>query len=269
MMMDTTTFDKFREIAYAQGGIAIKEHKTAMVSARVNKRMRALGYEAAGEYLQYLVADESGNELVQFLDCITTNLTSFFREKHHFEFLRDVIPRWEKQGQRRFRLWSAACSTGEEPYSIAMTLFDALRGNHCDTKILATDLSTRVLATAKGGVYTRDRLKDMSPHVRSRHTDPVRVNGDECFMMNDRMKEMVVFRRMNLSTPPFPMRGPFDVVFCRNVMIYFDPVVRKRLIDEIHSLLRPGGYLMVGHAESLAGIEHSFKGVRPSIYRKD
>jgi chemotaxis protein methyltransferase CheR len=267
--MDQVTFDKFREIAYKKAGIDLKETKTALVSARIGKRMRALGCDTPNAYLNYLVHDQSGNELVHFLDCITTNLTSFFRENQHFEFLKETVPQWVRQGQRRFRFWSAACSTGEEPYSLAMTLSEALRGRVGDTKILATDLSTEVLQKAKAGIYSADRLKNMPLPSRSQYMREVHNSAESNYQVMESIRDLVVFRRLNLSAPPFPLRGPFDAVLCRNVMIYFDPKGRKRLIDEFHHLLRPGGYLMVGHAESLTGIENSFRCVRPSIYLKE
>lgn len=266
--MDEVTFNTFREIAYRKAGICLNETKTAMVSSRVGKRMRALGYDEPTEYLSYLVRDRSGDELVQFLDCITTNLTSFFRENHHFEFLKETVPAWLRQGRRKFRFWSAACSTGEEPYSLAIALREAMRCRMGDTKILATDLSTEALRIAKQGVYPADRLRNIPEKTISRFMEPVEVNGQSTYKVGDDLKRLISFKRLNLSTPPFPLMGPLDGVLCRNVMIYFDPKVRKRLIDEIDRLLRPGGYLMVGHAESLTGIEHPFRCVRPSIYLK-
>jgi chemotaxis protein methyltransferase CheR len=204
------------------------------------------------------------------VDAISTNVTGFFRERAHFEFLAKAMGRWLAAGQRRFRIWSAACSTGEEPYSIAITMLEAAtrgRGG-ADMRILATDISTRVLETSRQGTYQQERLDAVSPILRKRYFTPDEPQNPAHYTVKDVLSRMVVFRRLNLSAPPFPMRGPLDVIFCRNVMIYFDRRVRERLLEELRRLLRPGGYLMVGHAESLTGMTGGFQAVRPSTYTK-
>lgn len=266
--MDQATFDEFRQFTYNQCGIAIKGSKKAMVQARVSRRMNALGYDDPRGYLNYLTSDRSGNEIVLFLDCITTNLTSFFREPHHFDFVKEVFSGWLDEGKTRFRFWSAACSTGEEPYSLAMTLLETMNGRAVDARILATDLSTEALNKAQEGMYDNDRVASIPAPVRSRYLNPHHKNGKRLARVDGRLRELVLFKRLNLSNIPLPLKGPLDMVFCRNVMIYFDNGFRKKLLREIHHLLKPGGYLLVGHAESLAGMMGDLRYVAPSIYRK-
>ncbi len=267
--MEKDVFDELRAIVYAKSGISLSENKTALVSSRLNKRLRLLGLDSYGDYLDYLKNDSEGGELVQFLDVISTNTTSFYREPVHFEILSELLEKWASEGQRRFRIWCAASSSGEEPYTIAMTAREALKAPGCDVKILATDISTRILAQAMEGVYDAEKAASIPEHLLRRYFSKAKdADGDACWTANDSLREMISFRRLNLSTPPFPMKGPMDVVFCRNVMIYFDNPVRQRLIDEIARLLKPGGYLMVGHSESLTGIRSNLKTVRPAVYVK-
>jgi chemotaxis protein methyltransferase CheR len=266
--MDTATFERFRQVVYDRSGITLGPSKEALVASRVGKRMRSLGLHEYGEYLDYVLQDRAGDEMVQLLDAISTNVTSFFREPDHFTFLSEVVKGWLTQGQRRFRIWSAAASTGEEPYTLAMTLCEALQEPGVDARILGTDISTRVLQACAAGVYGATKLRGVPADLRQKYFDRCDDGGQECFAVKPRLAGMVSFSRLNLSTPPFPMRGPFDVVFCRNVMIYFDAEVRRRLLLEICRLLRPGGYLMVGHAESLTGMLLGLKVVKPSIYVK-
>jgi chemotaxis protein methyltransferase CheR len=265
---DQAIYNRFTKVIYEKSGIALGSNKYALVSARVGKRMRALGMKSPREYLRFAVADGNEEELIQLLDVISTNVTSFFREPDHFDFLADLMEAWQREGQRRFRFWSAACSTGEEPYSMAMTLLEALGAHNVDLKILATDISTRVLAACNEGVYEAEKLAGVREVLRERYFERINEGKVACFSAKGTLRSRIVFRRLNLSRPPFPMKGPFDVVFCRNVMIYFDSILRSELIQEIHRLLKPGGILMVGHSESLAGVDVDLKLVRPSIYIK-
>ncbi len=268
--MKQTIFDRFRRIAYEHAGIHLKEGKESLVDARVSKRLRALGLSTPEQYLDLLERDESGDELVQFLDAISTNFTSFFREQEHFELLGEQIKRWLDGGQRKFRIWSAASSTGEEPYSIAITLAEATAGVPVDARILATDISTKVLAHASQGVYELSRLGPLSPARRSRFF--VRVDGpkdrDPYYQVVPAIRRLVVFKRLNLSARTMPMHGPLDIVFVRNVMMYFDSAVRQSLISEVERLLRVDGLLLIGHAESLSGLRTSLTQVQPSVFRK-
>ena len=262
--MRAPQFQKFCDIAYRQAGISLREGKEALVSARVSKRVRALGLRDSEEYLRFLESDPTGGELVSFLDVITTNFTRFFREPDHFDDLREALERWYGEGQRRFRIWSAASSTGEEPYSIAITVLETLAGRGADVRILATDISTRVLATASEGRYGESATRAMSPGLRSKYFD--RVPGSEAIQVRKVVRDIVTFKRLNLAQGPFPMKGPLDVVFCRNVMIYFDRPVRQQLVSEAERLMRPGGLLLIGHTETLTGISTGLSVLRPSVY---
>ena len=267
--MDHKVFKELSKIVYDRAGINLGEGKESLVSARIGKRLRALGITTEKEYLQFLKNDTADTEIVELLDVISTNVTSFFRESEHFDFLNHVMVEWINAGQKRFRIWCAASSTGEEPYSIAMTLSDLPKSASLDMRILATDISTRVLRHCKEGVYRSDRMDGVGPKRMSKWFEPLTdAHGAPFFQVDDRLRQMIHFRRLNLIEHPFPMSGPLDVVFCRNVMIYFDNSVRKRLLDEINRLLRPGGFLFVGHAESLTGMISGFKSVRPSVYIK-
>jgi len=265
--MDHATFDRFRKIVYENSGIALGEGKEALVCARIGKRKRILDIPDDRAYLRYIEQDDSREEIVQLLDVISTNVTHFFREPAHFDFIMETVIAWTARGQRRLRLWSAACSTGEEPYSLAVTLHEALGGRGADVKILATDISTRVLNLAREGIYSLEKLKQVSAERRERFFCKTPARPD-CFAVRDELRSLMVFRRLNLATPPFPMHGPLDIILCRNVMIYFDNIVRTRLLAEAYRLLKPGGYLIVGHAESLTGLMSDFKSVKPSIYIK-
>jgi chemotaxis protein methyltransferase CheR len=217
-------------------------------------------------YLRYVMNDPKGQEIAELLDAISTNVTGFFREPAHFDFLAWAVPEWLAKGQTRFRFWSAACATGQEPYSMAITLLEALRGQSLDARILATDISTRALAQARRATYDGGEMEAVPADLRQRYFDPIRNQAGTRYRAKDVVRQWVVFHRLNLSSPPFPMRGPFDAIFCRNVMIYFDHKTRANLLAEIRRLLRPGGYLMVGHAESLTGMSRDLKSVRPAIY---
>ncbi len=266
--MDKKTFDSIRTLVYEKAGIALNEGKQALVSARLGKRMRALNICDYRQYLEHLNRDKTGEEIVQLLDAIATNVTSFFRESAHFDFLSEQMRKWVQKGQHRFRFWSAACSSGEEPYTMAMIIKQASEGYSTDTKILATDISTRILNKAVQGEYAEEKVKTVSTQLREKYFSVTSENGIKTYRVKDSLRSLVLFKRLNLSVTPFPMHGPMDAIFCRNVMIYFDNPVRKRLLDEHFRLIKPGGFLFVGHAESLTGILSGFKLVKPSIYEK-
>jgi len=269
--MNQKTFDKFRDLFYEKAGIAINANKIALVTARVGKRMRELTIDDPGDYLKYVMDGDNGEEMVHLLDCISTNVTSFYRERDHFDFLTKLIRQWIDEGQTRIRLWCAAASTGEEPYTLAMTVREAVEDRNIDAKLLATDISTRVLDACRKGEYSEKQVAAIPKEFQTRYF--TRVNGHDGSMKKyeakDELKSMISFSRLNLSQTPFPMKGPFDAIFVRNVMIYFDDAVRKRLLDECQRLLRPGGYLFVGHAETLAALLCDLKSAAPSVYVKN
>ena len=266
--MKTQTFEKLKKLIYQKSGIHLGPQKVALVTARIAKRMRALDISEHEAYLQHVLKDESSDELIHLLDCISTNVTSFLREPAHFEYLSELVQRWDIRRQTRFRIWCAASSTGEEPYTLAITVLEALGGHHPDFRLLATDISTRVLEVARKGEYSAVKLDPMPRALRDKYFTRINAGPGAIYRVNDDVRRLVSFNRLNLSEPPFPMKGPMDVVFCRNVMIYFDNAVRTRLLEDIHRLLKPGGHLMIGHSESLSGIAVPFTAVKPAVYLK-
>ncbi|MBI5545923.1 MAG: chemotaxis protein CheR [Deltaproteobacteria bacterium] len=266
--MDPRLYRQFCELAHRQAGIVLKEGKESLLIARIARRQRALGLTSAREYLDYLEADRTGGEIVSFLDVITTNFTSFLREPEHFEHLAQEVLRWVKGGAKRLRFWSAASSTGEEPYSMALTLLEALGDAPIDLRILATDLSTAVLAKARDGIYDEEALEPLPASQKLRYFERVADGDRQLYRASEALRQVVVFKRLNLRQPPFPMRGPLDAVFCRNVMIYFDKEVRQGLVGAIEGLLKPDGFLAVGHAETLTGLQTRLRAVKPSVYAR-
>ena len=250
--MDQTVFDKLCEIIYNQSGIRLNQGKKVMLGSRLVTRLRALDIPDERAYLKHLQRDLD-REIVFLLDSVSTNVTHFFRESEHFDFITERMAEWLAAGQTRFRFWSAASSTGQEPYTLAMTLLEACAaaGRTPDIKILATDISTRVLALAKAGVYRDDEIDGIPQELRSRYFDVQRDGDKVVHAAKPSLRNLITYKRLNLSQPPFPMRGPMDVVLCRNVMIYFDEPVRRGLIEEFHRLIGGSGYLIVGKSESL------------------
>ncbi len=266
--MDQITFGKYKKLIYEKSGITLGPQKIALVTARISKRMRALGIETHKKYLDYVLQQDDGVEIIQLLDAISTNVTSFYREPDHFEILSKLITEWRNEGQKKFRIWCAAASTGEEPYCLAMTALEALKGGKFDLRILATDISTRVLAVCKRGEYPDSKVGPIPISLRKKYFQESRVNGERVYTASQKLKDVLSFNRLNLSVTPFPMKGPLDAVFCRNVMIYFDNDIRTKLLMDAHRLLKPKGHLMIGHSESLSGIDVPFKSYKPAAYIK-
>jgi len=258
-------FEHLARKVYGICGIELKAGKEQLVQSRLSKRLSALQLKSFDEYFDLLEREPNGKEVVLMIDSITTNKTSFFREVEHFNFLRsEVYPKFEGSSMR---IWCAAASSGEEPYSIAIQLLEELpRIQSRDVKILATDISTKILARAREGIYTTESLQPISAAWRSKHfraTDQTATT----WQVRPETAAMVKLARLNLMEP-WPMRGPFDIIFCRNVMIYFDKKTQERLVQRFYDLIKPGGYLLVGHSESLTGAAHDFKYVQPATYRK-
>lgn len=268
-------FERFRAIVHEAAGISLSEAKRDLLRARLGKVMRRKGIHDFAEYLRLVEDDPTGRELTLLLDAVSTNVTAFYREVDHFLFLEKAgIPavraRREAQGDRKVRAWSAACSSGEEPYSIAITLREHFpESQGWDVRVLATDISTRVLAAARHGLYGSDRVGTVPPGLVSKSFHPERdAEGTLCYRVRPELRRMVTFGRLNLHDE-YPFRGPFDLVFCRNVMIYFDRATQERLVNRIHGYLAPGGYFFVGHSESLNAVKHPFRYIRPSVYQKE
>lgn len=272
-MITDQLFEKFSRLVYQECGINLTSGKKELLQARLNKRLRATGIASYREYYDHITSPNNNGEIVQFLDCISTNLTFFFREPKHFEFLeRNALPKLiqSKTEERslRIRIWSAGCSTGEEPYSLAMCVLAQLQDpEKWDFKILATDISTRVLQVGINGVYPRDKVSKIPINFQKMYFHKQRMQNGEGFEASRKLKDIITFRRLNLKEN-YPFSGPFDFIFCRNVMIYFDKETQQHLVQKMAGYLSPGGYLMVGHSESLTGLQHGLSYVQPSVYRK-
>ena len=261
-------FEQFQSLIYQQVGITLDTPKKTLLTSRLGKRLRELELSSYQAYYDRVSAKGGEEELTKLVDLISTNKTDFFREPVHFDFLREhVLP--QVQATRSLRIWSSASSSGEEPYTIAMTLSDAIPNrSQWDIKILASDISTRVLAKAASGVYEEARVAQLPPDIVRRHF--LRGKGEQTGNLKVRksVAEMITFRRINLMAPAFPIKTPLDVIFCRNVMIYFDRPTQAALMGKFYRYLRPGGFLFIGHSESLQWIEHQFTYVKPTIYQK-
>jgi chemotaxis protein methyltransferase CheR len=265
--MSAPVFDKFRTLIYESCGITLADNKEALVSARIGKRMRTLALTDYNQYYQRVVADRSGAELTELVNSISTNVTHFFREARHFDLLGQWLREWQRPGPRNIRIWSAASSTGEEPYSIAMTVLDH-HSRPSEVQLLASDISTKVIQIARFGVYKEQDIQNIPLPILKKHFQVGGDGGRELYRVKAQLREMVLFQQINLSTPPYPIQGHLDVIFCRNVMIYFNRDLRKIMIQNFHQMLKPGGFLIVGMAESLSGLQHEFQTVEPSVYRK-
>ncbi len=257
------------DLVHRRAGIALGPQKRELVRSRLSKRVRQLGLAGFADYCSLVGGPEGAEELGRALNAITTNLTRFFREPHHFDHLRALLPRLaeaKQDGERRLRLWSAGCSTGEEPYSMAMVLLEAL-GNlrGWDARILATDIDTDVLARARIGRYSAEAAANLPDRYRSRH---VRKGPGGQVEMLPELKALIAFKALNLVVGRWPMKRPFDAIFCRNVVIYFDRPTQKRLFDQLADALEPGGHLYIGHSETLSGISDRFELVGQTIYRR-
>lgn len=261
-------FAKIRRLAYDTFGLDLRNGKEPLVSTRLNKKIREYGFRSFDEYYRHVVGDSTGESLIQLIDALTTNHTSFFREPAHFQFLkRAVLPEWAKRGTA-IDIWSAACSTGEEPYTIAMCVLEELGASAAGRlRILATDISTRVLEKAEQGIYPADRMDGIpGPQLRKYW---LRGEGDWSghYRAKKEVRALIEFRRLNLMEA-LPQIGPFPLIFCRNVMIYFDKPTQQRVVQRLTGRLEPGGYLLTGHSESLTGIDHGLEYVQPAVYRK-
>lgn len=259
--LSAASFSAIRELIFAVAGIAMTDEKEELVKSRLAKRLRELkiaGYEV---YLNRIHTDRV--ELSNMVDVLTTNKTSFFREPQHFDYLQQqVFPAWKAAGTPR-RIWSAGCSSGEEPYTLAMLLREHLP--RLDVRILATDLSTRVLARAKEARYSAATVEDVPPRLRARYLQRVQNAGQVGYQLSPEVTALVAFARLNLMSD-WPMRGQFDLILCRNVMIYFNDETRTTLGRRFAEQLAPDGLLLIGHAESLASLEQPLQLIRPAIY---
>lgn len=254
------------ELVNAKTGIVLNEQKRDMVYSRVSRRLRALGFSAFSQYCDLLKSSEGDAELGNLVNAITTNLTHFFREKHHFEHLHQhVLLPLQAAGGQRVRIWSAGCSSGMEPYSIALTMHHAFRSiDRWDARILATDIDTNMLAIGARGEYAFDEYANIPQAMRGQVVCDTREGR---MQMTDALKHLIAFKQLNLLEA-WPIRSLFDAIFCRNVVIYFDKPTQAELFNRMAELLDVGGWLYIGHSENLAQVCDRFELVGRTIYRK-
>lgn len=260
-------FQTISELVYQKAGIQLKSGKEALVRARLVKRLRALGLKTISEYMTLIRSERGDKEIGFMIDVMTTNKTSFFRESAHFDFLREtVLP--EIRDQARLRFWSAACSSGEEPYTLAIVLRESISDIHRrDALILATDISRRMLNIGDQGSYTFDKVKDIQNEYLRKYFSRSKTKEGDVYRVGPELRSLVRFAYLNLMQR-WPMKGPFQVIFCRNAMIYFDRSTQQELVNRFWDLLSDGGYLFVGHSEGLSAVHHQFRYVKPAVYQK-
>lgn len=263
-------FQTVKTLVAEQTGIHLTDAKQDLVYGRLSKRIRKLGLSSFQEYIDYLKQDHE-DELINFINAITTNLTSFFRENHHFEYLSEtLLPSLIKanESSRKIRIWSAGCSTGEEPYSIAMTLLNKMSNLYnWDIKILATDLDTNVINTASKGIYPLERISGIDDKMKKRWFLNGKGAKSGFVKVSRELQDIIVFRQLNLMNR-WPIKGQFDLIFCRNVVIYFDKPTQKILFDRFANVLTDNGTLFIGHSETLFKVSSRYKPLGSTIYQK-
>jgi len=268
-------FELFRKLIYDKSGINLSTDKINLIQARLMKRLKLTNCETFLQYYRCIMNDPAGEEMIAMLNAISTNLTKFFREEEHFTFLDttvlpDLISQKREKANRKLRVWSAGCSSGEEAYSLGMTIL-----NHIDTplvwniKILATDISTDILQMAAKGVYEKDKINNIPKEVFNEYFDSEGSKYNNCYRVKPLLRRLLTFRRLNLIDERYPFKGKFDFIFCRNVMIYFDKQTQQGIVNRFYNHLEDGGYLFIGHSESLNRVKSPFKYKLPAVYRKE
>ncbi len=284
MTTDTTTaffrhnqltgeqYEWVARLVYEHSRINLGSNKLDLLSSRLSKRIRVLGMQGFDDYIRLLKSTEGPEELANLVDVVSTNHTHFFREIQHFQFLENrALPEISKHlNGESFRIWSAASSSGEEPYSLGITLYDFFAAHpQMAWSITATDISTRILDKARKAIYSEERLGPVGRERTQRYFQKGTGDWNGYFRVKKFLREKVVFHHVNLLQPSYPFSHLFHIIFCRNVMIYFDRATQEDLVGRLYKRLHPGGYLMVGHSESLTGLKHSFRPVQPAVYRKE
>lgn len=265
-------FARLSRFIYEQCGIRMPEAKKTMLEGRLQKRLRVLGLRCFADYIEYLFNPaEHNQELVQMIDLVTTNKTDFFREPDHFDYLqKQVLPAWwDQYGTRQFMVWSAGCSTGQEPYTLAMVLheFAASRPGF-DFQILATDISTRVLEQARKAVYPEELLAPVPKVLKTKYLLRSKDRQSGLVRIVPQLRAKVRFRRLNFLDSDFGLREPLDIIFCRNVIIYFDRATQVRLLQRFYGHMRAGAHIFMGHSETLSGLDVPLVSVASTVYRK-
>ncbi|MDR1397107.1 MAG: protein-glutamate O-methyltransferase [Desulfarculales bacterium] len=266
--MTEEEFERIRSLVKTSTGISLGEHKRDLVVSRLAQRLRKLRLGSFTEYLQFLEQDGGDDELINMINRITTNKTDFFRENHHFVFLRDVVlPEIVNSGASKIRMWSAGCSSGQEPYTLAMVAQEFFAGKSgFDLRILATDLDTNMLHMADQGIYQAEQLAPVDPDLTRKYFTKLDQNH---YQVKPVLRAMITFKKFNFITNvTYNIRVPLDFIFCRNVMIYFDAKEKADIVHKFAAVLKPRGYLFVGHSESLMMAKDVFANIGPTVYRK-
>jgi len=265
-------FEKISRFVHGLCGINLHDGKRELVKARLSKRLREGNFRSFADYFEFVTTEDGTDELINMIDSLSTNLTSFFREEKHFRKLHEIVADMAQTSSRThhvpvLRMWCAGCSTGEEPYSLAMTVKETMGAHAVNLNILASDISRRVLRTAMAGIYPAERVRKIPYSLLRKYFQIGNGQWNGYYRVKKELKDVVEFTRFNLMDT-LSYAEPFDIIFCRNVMIYFNKKTQATLVDRFYSCLRDGGWLFVGHSESLTGLAHPFKYIEPSIYRK-
>lgn len=271
LVLERKEFERFQAFIYEHVGISLGDHKIYLVQARLAKRVKQLGLQSFEAYYERLAGDSSGLELAYLASLISTNVTSFFRESKQWDFLKTHLPAILDRSGGKLRIWSAACSSGEEPYSLAMFLAENIPNYETyDVKILATDVSSRVLKLAMQGLYSEKACLSLSQERKRTYFTPVNVGDEVYYRIHEGLKKKIVFREYNLVRGDYALfaKTTFNIIFCRNVMIYFDKPTQNRLVERFHGMLAKEGYLFIGSSEALTDIKKEFKSKSASIYQK-
>jgi len=268
-ILEDHDFNRLRDIVYKEAGIKLSDVKKILMQSRLMKRLRELRLDSFAEYYDYLI-ENYNEEKINFINLITTNKTDFFRENDHFEFMKNVLlPEYQRRGMKEIRIWSAGCSTGEEPYTIAMVISEFFgTSNPPEILILATDIDTQVLQKAKNGIYSEDHLATVDQKYLKKYFIPGTGENEGYYRVSDSLKELIYFRRLNLLQDEYPMKKQFDIIFCRNVIIYFDRETQKKLFAKFYHYLKDDGCLLIGHSENITSITNQFMLAGRTIYRK-
>ncbi len=272
MSISDKEFGQLRDLIHKRFGINLTDQKRSLLVGRLQKLMRRLNLGTFSQYYQYLTDDKTEAALGELVDLISTNHTYFNREKDHFDYFYEtalpaIAAKLQQENRKDLRIWCAGCSTGEEPYTLLMLMMEYFGSEYSswDAGILATDISDRALTIARRGTYSTDRVMQLPENLRRKYFVPA---GDGEMAVNDKIKREVTFRRFNLMNTGFPFKKPFQMIFCRNVMIYFDQPTRDALVGRYHQFTEPGGYLFIGHSETLGRSQTRYKYLKPALYQK-
>jgi len=272
MAISDREFGDLRDLIHQRFGINLTEQKRSLLVGRLQKLMRTLGFGSFSQYIEYLTRDKSEQGLSELVDLISTNHTYFNREKDHFDYFSEtafpaVVENLKRQNRRDLRVWCAGSSTGEEPYTLMMLMMEYLGNDYknWDAGLLATDISDRALSAARAGGYARDRVEQLPANLRNKYFTPAEQGH---LAVKEQVKKEITYRRFNLMNTQFPFKKPFQIIFCRNVMIYFDQPTRDALVARFHKCIEPGGYLFIGHSETLGRTQTLFRYLEPALYQK-